>query len=820
MSIQNCIKSIINNKGVKAETAMDLEKKLLKYMEKNKLTSESEAALKYKRQIYNKAKSELATAQKYVTLKNKISEAGRSGKVNPEKNLRALLDYDYTGEFKYDSDIPADITTLSRSYQGYYSTDLINMMDKFRSRIPGGLDLKLSARLEDVRKLIKAIYRESIDDKEIADMASEYTKANSRMMSHLSDLGATVNNDSDWVPQSWDRYLISKAGKKTFVDTMLDKLDINRTHGGFNSVDDFKVYLEETYDDIVTNGLSRAVKNDEATVSHALGSPGDSMYERRSFQFKDADSFLEAHEMFGNGDVFENMVKAIQRTSTELALVRTLGPSYNSTFTRLNNIGKEAQITGKAKSRFAALNSHIFREITGVVEGEAPIVPTSMSNAIAAIRIAKLGASLGTAFLSSVSDFGTAISTARLIGASVPLFFKTYVKMFTGSTASRKEAAAIGSVIDSIVLNATSVARDAAEDVTLAGGLTSSLRRGATRASEAVIRVSGLARHTQVAKNAFEMIVNIEFAGYSHLRFDELPKPASNWLETTGITSSDWDVIRAAVNQEVGIIEPGGIKDLNVVEKWLSCVNVARRAAVPEPGPTVNAILGAGIPKNTIASELVKGATQLKSYVISLGLIQSQIIRNNVLLSTKGSKIGYMLAYMLSVVPFAILGVQLKQIADFKDLMDFSSPKLISTAVMQVLGIPGDIIQQLSNASSAKDLAGYLTGPVPALTFGVMFNLFLASKNLVKGNIDKARANVADILKQFIKALLPGQNLWYLKTAVERLIIDQINSIIDPNAHRSYIRASRALKSKTGQGRWWEKGEVLPNRFPKIAKDR
>ncbi len=820
MSIKDCISSIVANKDIDLEVAQALERKIENFKAKNGLgdSADDVATLKaFSDQAKAKALAEARTAKQYLTLKQKISTPNTAGKVDPEGSLRAMLEYDYTGRFKYDNSAPADVATLARTYKGYFSKDLIGLMEKFRSKIPGGLDLKLSTRVRDVRDLVKGIYGEAIENAEIAAMAKTYSAASKSMIKYMRELGAPARFAENWVPQSWDRTLVKAAGEKEFIEQMVSSLDMSKTNGGFVDEAAFRAYLKETYDDIVTNGLSRAVRENTINVEEALGAGGGGLFRERSFQFKNADAFLAAHDKFGQGDLFENMIKQIDHASRELALIRTFGPNYTSTFTRLNHVGLEAQIKGEAKSRFWASNQNLFNFLTGNVNGDAPTTPSAIADALASIRIAKLGASLGSSLLSSVSDLGTTIAAAKLVGASIPKIMKNYVKLFVGNKAARLEAAAMGNVIDGIITNVGQVARSMAEQDVVRGSIFSGVREFATRGTEAVVRLGGLTRHTQAIKNAFEMAVNIEYGSYSHLSFKDIPKGAKRWLDTTGITESDWKVLRAAYDKEGGFIEPGKIADMNVLEKWLSSVNAATRIAVPEPSTLVHTILGGNLAKNTWYSELLKGITQMKSYVLSVGIIQSQLLRNNILLATKGSKLGHMVAYMASSVPLAMLGIQLKELAAGKNARDFSDPKLYAEASLQVSSLPGDLLQQFINASSPKDLVNYVGGTVPTLTASAMFHLYAANKGYMKGDEKAARANLARTIDDFKKALLPGQNLWYTKLATDRLVFDQLQKLVDPYAQQAYIRGQQRLRKRTGQEYWWEKGEVAPSSFPTIS---
>jgi hypothetical protein len=63
---------------------------------------------------------------------------------------------------------------------------------------------------------------------------------------------------------------------------------------------------------------------------------------------------------------------------------------------------------------------------------------------------------------------------------------------------------------------------------------------------------------------------------------------------------------------------------------------------------------------------------------------------------------------------------------------------------------------------------------------------------------------------------VPGQNLFYIRLAVDRLLADQIQSHIDPNYTQSW-RTMERTSHKAGQEYWWAPGETAPERAPDMA---
>jgi hypothetical protein len=56
-------------------------------------------------------------------------------------------------------------------------------------------------------------------------------------------------------------------------------------------------------------------------------------------------------------------------------------------------------------------------------------------------------------------------------------------------------------------------------------------------------------------------------------------------------------------------------------------------------------------------------------------------------------------------------------------------------------------------------------------------------------------------------------NVWYSKLAVDRLLWDKLNVLVDPNYRQSFIRAEQSLK-RQGSDFWWPQGSTTPQRAP------
>ncbi len=54
----------------------------------------------------------------------------------------------------------------------------------------------------------------------------------------------------------------------------------------------------------------------------------------------------------------------------------------------------------------------------------------------------------------------------------------------------------------------------------------------------------------------------------------------------------------------------------------------------------------------------------------------------------------------------------------------------------------------------------------------------------------------------------------YGRLAMERLIFDELEAAIDPNAAKSFRRIEQGARRDYGQRFWWRPGTTLPRRGP------
>jgi len=212
-----------------------------------------------------------------------------------------------------------------------------------------------------------------------------------------------------------------------------------------------------------------------------------------------------------------------------------------------------------------------------------------------------------------------------------------------------------------------------------------------------------------------------------------------------------------------------------------------------------------------LLAELGKSAAMFRSF-------PATILSNNVgrylldrRLGSGWTRARWVASFFVGTSIFGMLALQGKQIFLGRDPRDMTDLKNWGAAIMQGggLGIFGDFLFDQINrfgGGMAKTLAGPQVG------------LIDDTRKLTVENIIQAASgqdtNFAAELTNYVARYMPGSTTWYLRSAIERMIVDQIHEAVDPKAHKKFRNKKRYYERTYDQGSWWAPGKALPDRAP------
>jgi hypothetical protein len=76
---------------------------------------------------------------------------------------------------------------------------------------------------------------------------------------------------------------------------------------------------------------------------------------------------------------------------------------------------------------------------------------------------------------------------------------------------------------------------------------------------------------------------------------------------------------------------------------------------------------------------------------------------------------------------------------------------------------------------------------------------------------------LASDLIRFARRYTPGGSLWYARLAYERLLLDQLQAWVDPDAERRFRETQRRQLKDFGNRYWWGPGRRAPARGPQLS---
>ena len=76
--------------------------------------------------------------------------------------------------------------------------------------------------------------------------------------------------------------------------------------------------------------------------------------------------------------------------------------------------------------------------------------------------------------------------------------------------------------------------------------------------------------------------------------------------------------------------------------------------------------------------------------------------------------------------------------------------------------------------------------------------------------------NIGSDISRYLRRHTPGASHWYARLAIERLIFDTLQSMIDPKWKRKKRQNISKTRKKQNTDFWWRPGDKLPNRPPNL----
>jgi hypothetical protein len=437
-------------------------------------------------------------------------------------------------------------------------------------------------------------------------------------------------------------------------------------------------------------------------------------------------------------------------------------------------------------------------------------VSSRMANNFATARSLVTAAALGSAMISALTDVASAAVRRKFVGLPSKAVVSDLVTMFR--QADRREAVRAGLMLDSALHAMHSQAR-------YVGGLQA--RNMAGYLADRVLALQGLSAWTQAAKHSFGMAMQAEFADRVAIDYAALPDALRNTLQRHGLTAGDWDQIRTAAlyrpdpnEPDVTFLRPkeiaaaGGDK---LAEKYTAMILRERRYAVPEGFVRSQTVLTTGRP-GTFMGELTRNFAQFKSFTVAITMLHGGQVMREVAGGQKARGAKYAGGILIGGMLLGALVLQLREIAYGRDPRDMDNEAFWGAALLQSggLGIYGDFF-----FAGVNRFGGGLTGTVAGPLVGRL-DQFRNSTigNVLKLSDEDANPRIGRDAVNLLRDWTPGGSLWYARLAYNRVLLEQLQMLVDPEAKTAWQRQMTKRKKDFGNEFWWAPGKAAPSRAP------
>ncbi|EOC1317144.1 hypothetical protein ACI09J_001766 [Cronobacter turicensis] len=630
--------------------------------------------------------------------------------------------------------------------------------------------------------------------------------------------GAWIRKEPGYiVRQSHDIMKIRAAGYDAWRNAILPRLD-ERT---FDGVADREQFLLNVY-----NGLASGVHLTSEKPDWMSGFKGSANAARRASQervlhFKDGIAWHEYNQQFGTGSLREAMFGGLNSAARNTGMMRVLGTNPQNMFTYLSDtIAEDIRKTGNpaALADYTSQVKRINRTVMPQIDGSLNIPGSvGMANSSAAVRGWLRMSQLGGAVISSFNDVPVAATEMRYQGQN---FMQAMLGALKGRL-TRYNSEEQKEILSSIGVYSDGMTQEIVRRMSGDDSLTGKMGR----AQQLFFKYNLMNFWTESGRNSNALMITNWLAQNAYLPHSGLSDDLRRVLDLHGIGEREWDIYRnmdmadsegrkfmttsgiRGVPDDViaGYVESKGLKPTeraitdarDQLESQLRGYILDRlNIAMSEPGERTQAFMKMGTVPGTAIGEAVRFAGQYKSFTASfmqnvmgrevfgrgytpagLGESKTTSLTNALLRNGNGAFLGAANLFVWATM-FGYISMQTKLMLKGQTPRPANAKTFLAAAAQGGgLGILGDFMFGEVNRMGA--------GPVTSLMGPAASN----ADSIVKLLQQTSRGD-ADLGDWYRTALdnTPFLNVFWLRTAMNGLILNRIQDALDPGSLERYQR--------------------------------
>lgn len=703
------------------------------------------------------------------------------------------------------------IDSRTRAIADIYRGQLVDTYMSIKGLLGIFTDQKL------VKNIVKELHGESTGDVTAVKASDGIFKTFNDMNERLNRTG--INKKIKYgLPQHHSPQKVAEAKfDRWFQDTapLLKQESFLDPNGYMLNADKLKDVMTDIYTTIVTNGANRF---EFGVAGVSVSSKSTKYQDGHVLHFKDADSWLEYHAMYGEKQFVDILEEHVYTMARDIALRETFGSNPIKNFEILMKQAKQIDTVEKdvplnTVEKHLIRSKAMFDEFIGVNQPESKV----LANVGLTYRSMNVAAMLGGTTLSSATDQAMIAKTAQVHGISYWKTFGELIKTLNPLDAKDRHLARSLGIATQEILG--SINRWADDGLASVHGRAEKIAQGSSALATQVLRLSGLNALTAASKIAFSKMMMNKYADLSQAKnWTELSAVDRELLEGAGISHVDWQVWQLAKPIEdlhgnkllaakaiydipdtelVALGEPKKIKD-EVATRLHTHILDEQGMAIIEAGLRERTKFQLGR-SGTEMGEIWRCVTQFKSFPMAFLMRHGSRALSQNGWASKAWYAGSLLG-MTSILGGLV--VQLKELANgndpatiFDDDSDLKTEtKFFTRAFVAGGGMPivGDILVAGMDPSG-RDTTDFMMGP-----FGSDTKALLA---LSFGNLNQwyegKDTNAGNEAYRFFKNKIPAQNLWYTKAVTNKIIFDGIQDTIAPGYREKLIRKAEREQDRT-----------------------
>lgn len=684
-------------------------------------------------------------------------------------------------------------STLAGKYEAVrrgFRSEMTEAIKTFRANLVGS-----RRRKDTLDNVVRERFGEDTGDALAKRISDSFGGVAEKARTRFNAAGGEIKKLDKWgLPQAHDSAKIRKAGFDAWRDYVIDQLDLDEMGIRFNNGMPYtrasiEPVLKEVFEGIRTDGYSRRGPSANA----GRGATANQRNDARFLQFKNADAWMEYSERFGAGrDAFRLMLGHLDSMAQDIAMMEELGPNPMHGYRYLVDAAKmtAARSQDPAAVEKVTSKAKVAEDMMDLFTGRTNIPDRPrIAKGAAALRNYLTSAHLGSAILSSVTDFNTQRIASSFVGMNQLGFMKQLFRLATNKD-MRAAANDAGLIFENAVDVGNAVARYELEDMHV---------EAAARLADFTIRASGLGYLTEIQRQAFGLEFMNQAAKTWHTQaFADLDPRTQRMFKSYGISDVDWQAIRQAkihtTKNGLRLLRAQEIEDVAgaaIADRYMEAVTSLTDFAIPSTDLFGRAaILGKTRP-GSIGGEFVRFGLQFKSFPITILVTQFSRIMSEAYQGRRNSAMGYAAGLFIGNTILGSLAIQLKELSKGRDPRDTTTKEFWAAAVLQGggLGIFGDFFFSDVNrfgSSFAETLAGPGIGFIDDMLRFTVGN----ARELAMGEETKIGREFTNLLRSYT----PGGSLWYLRAAYEREILDRMQRLMDPDAEAAFRRKVKSAQ--------------------------